>query len=90
MDVPITVPEAVLGAAVEVPTPHGKVKLKVPAGTRGGEKLRLRGKGAARADRAPGDLFVILQVRAPDKLGDAKAVSELENYYSNVRADLRL
>ncbi len=47
LDLPITVGEAIQGANVEVPTPDGTVKLKVPPGSQSGAKLRLRGKGSA-------------------------------------------
>ena len=45
MDLPLAPWEAVLGASVEVPTPSGRMSLKVPAGTRAGQKLRLAGRG---------------------------------------------
>src|SRR5690606_30019983 len=44
-EMPITFAQAALGDEIEVPTLHGKVKLKVPAGTQSGTKFRLRGKG---------------------------------------------
>ena len=44
-EMPITFVQAALGDEIEVPTLHGKVKLKVPAGTQTGTKFRLRGKG---------------------------------------------
>lgn len=90
MDLPITVPEAVAGATIETPTPHGNVKLKVPPGTKGGEKLRLRGKGVQKADGTAGDLYVILQVRAPALPADDKMLEQLKAHYGNVRADLKL
>jgi curved DNA-binding protein len=90
MDLPITVPEAVQGAAIETPTPHGNVKLKVPAGTKGGERLRLRGKGVQKADGTAGDLYVVLQVRAPTLAAEDKILDELKSHYGNVREDLRL
>ena len=43
--VPITVPEAALGAKIEVPTVEGKAQLKIPAGTESGQKFRLRERG---------------------------------------------
>lgn len=47
LDVPITVTEALLGARVEVPTLDGTATVKVPPGTQGGQRLRLKGKGVA-------------------------------------------
>mgnify|MGYP006206183775 FL=1 len=66
LDVPITVPEAVAGASIEVPTLEGSVRVKVPAGSQTGQTLRIRGKGIARKDRVTGHLFVHLLVMAPD------------------------
>lgn len=47
-EMPISFAQAALGDEVEVPTVHGKVKLKIPAGTQTGTTFRLRGKGAPR------------------------------------------
>src|SRR5688500_19589895 len=44
LDLPITLPEAVLGAQVEVPTLDGPVRLKIPPGAQSGKRLRLSGK----------------------------------------------
>ena len=64
--VPITVPEATLGAEVEVPTIDGQATIKIPAGTRSGQKFRLRDKGAPRLDRkGRGDEFVEVQLVPP-------------------------
>ena len=49
---PITFVQAALGDEIEVPTLHGKVKLKVPAGTQTGTKFRLRGKGIPNVQRS--------------------------------------
>jgi len=75
IDVPITVPEALLGGDVEVPTLDGKVTLHVPPGAQADAKLRLRGKGVpAGAKKPAGDLFAVLKVRLPDAKGDDAAV----------------
>jgi len=68
LDLPVTLKEAVLGASVQVPTIHGKVSLKVPAGANSGQTLRLRGKGLpAAAGKPAGDQLVRLTVMLPDK-----------------------
>ena len=72
LTLPVTVPEALVGATVEVPTLGGGVKLKVPAGAVNGQKMRLRGKGVGRAKGDPGDLYVTLEVVMPTG-GDAEA-----------------
>ena len=69
VEVPVTVPEAALGATVKVPTPGGgRVSLKVPAGSQDGRKLRLRGKGMPKLKGGHGDLLVKLRVQIPGKL----------------------
>ena len=64
--VPVTVTEAALGAKIQVPTIDGRSLLKIPPGTQGGQKFRLRGKGAPslRAARR-GDQFVEVRVVVP-------------------------
>ena len=65
-EVPVTVPEAALGARIQVPTPDGPVTLTIPGGTQSGQTLRLRGKGCPRLDRdGRGDLFVQVRVVVP-------------------------
>ncbi|WP_062200446.1 DnaJ C-terminal domain-containing protein [Demequina salsinemoris] len=65
---PISYDEAVLGAAVEVPTLDGqRVKVKVPAGTSSGTTLRVKGRGLATKD-GTGDLLATVEIAAPSKL----------------------
>jgi len=65
-EVPMTVPEAALGARIQVPTPEGPAVVTVPAGTQNGQVFRLRGKGCPRLDRdGRGDLFVTARVVIP-------------------------
>ena len=61
------IPEAALGANVEVPTMNGPVTLKVPAGTPNGKTFRVRGKGAPKKG-GHGDMLVTVNVDVPDKL----------------------
>jgi len=94
LDLPVTVGEVMHGATVEVPTPDGPVKLKIPAASQSGRKLRLRGKGVpAMKGAGRGDLYVVLLVQVPTD-GTARvreAVDVLEGSYAkNPRADLRL
>lgn len=70
-EMPITFAQAALGDDVEVPTLHGKVKLKVPAGTQTGTKFRLKGKGVPNVrGYGIGDQHVIIRVITPTKLSD--------------------
>lgn len=63
LDLPVAPWEAALGATVKAPTPTGPVDLKVPANSSGGRKLRLKGRGIPA--KAPGDLYVVLQIALP-------------------------
>jgi molecular chaperone DnaJ len=64
--VPITVPEATLGAQIEVPTLRGRTTIRIPPGTKSGQKFRLRGMGvSAVGGRAPGDEFVEVAIVPP-------------------------
>ncbi|MFC2156229.1 molecular chaperone DnaJ [Acidobacteriota bacterium] len=64
--VPITVPEATLGAKIEVPTLVGKSTIKIPPGTKSGQKFRLRDKGAPIAGKKTrGDQFVEVTIVPP-------------------------
>ena len=70
-EMPITFVQAALGDEIEVPTLHGKVKLKVPAGTQTGTKFRLRGKGIPNVrGRGIGDQHIIVKVITPTKLSE--------------------
>jgi molecular chaperone DnaJ len=67
--VPVTFPEAALGAKVAVPTLDGPVTVKVPAGSKSGKTLRVRGRGVP-ASSGVGDLLVTVDVAVPDRLSD--------------------
>ncbi len=71
LDTPITPSEAVLGASFNIPTMVGSVRLKVPAGVKPGQKLRLAGKGMPSREGA-GDLYVHLLVAVPAHPSDAE------------------
>lgn len=63
MELPVAPWEAALGATISIPTPTGKVDLKIPANSRAGQKLRLKERGIPGS--SPGDLYVILQIALP-------------------------
>ncbi|GGF60479.1 molecular chaperone DnaJ [Terasakiella brassicae] len=67
LDLPITVPEAVMGAKIEAPTIDGPVHVKVPEHANSGTTLRLRGKGIKAKDGTRGDQYVKLRVMLPEK-----------------------
>ncbi len=62
-DLPVAPWEAALGTSVAIPTPSGEVQLKIPAGARGGNKLRLKGRGIP--STPPGDLYAVLEIALP-------------------------
>lgn len=66
MDLPVSVPDAVLGGKVTVPTPEGKVMMSIPKGSNSGKVLRLKGRGGY-ADGKRGDLLAKLMVTLPDE-----------------------
>ena len=72
MRLPVSIVEATIGAAIEVPLPTGgSVTLKIPAGTASGRKLRVAGKGIpASSGRAAGDLLVEIQIVPPREVDD--------------------
>ncbi len=69
LDLPLAPWEAALGATVKVPTPTGAVDLKIPSGSSGGRKLRLKGRGIPA--KQPGDLYVVLQIALPPAESEA-------------------
>jgi curved DNA-binding protein len=72
-DIHLTLPiapwEAALGASLTVPTLDGQVQLKIPPGSQGGKKLRLKGKGLCSANHR-GDQIVTLQIVVPEPTTD--------------------
>ena len=70
--VPITVPEAALGANIEVPTVEGKTQLKIRPGTQSGMKIRLRERGvpSLRNPSLRGDQFVEVQITLPKVISE--------------------
>ena len=69
LELPVTVTEAALGAQLEIPTPSGRVKLKVAPGTQDGKVYKLPGKGAARLKgNGFGDMKVRVKIVVPEEL----------------------
>jgi curved DNA-binding protein len=60
--------QAVLGSELVVPTLEDNVRLKIPPGTQGGQRFRLRGRGLPSASDKRGDLYVIVQINVPKKI----------------------
>jgi molecular chaperone DnaJ len=73
LEVPVTYSEAALGATVEIPTPEGRVSLKVPAGSQDGKLLRVKGRGAPKlTGSGSGDLLARLKISVPSKVSKAE------------------
>jgi len=78
--VPVTFPEATLGAEIKVPSHRGMpVSVRIPAGTPNGRTFRVRGKGVRRSDGTMGDLLVTVNVQVPKDLGE-RAKEALETF----------
>jgi len=79
-EVPVGIVKATLGGDVDVPTLDGRATIKIPAGTRGGQRFRLKGRGvAARSGHAAGHLYAVVQIVTPRDL-DARSVELLEEF----------
>jgi molecular chaperone DnaJ len=80
--IPITVPEAALGAKIEVPTVDGKALLRIPPGTQSGQKFRLRERGAPsfRAGGVRGDQYVEVKITLPKVISEE--TKELLQHYA--------
>jgi molecular chaperone DnaJ len=92
VEVPLTIPEAIRGAEVEVPTLGGRKTLRVPAGTKHGTVQRLRGEGPPRlSGKGRGDIHYRFVIEVPAKLSDeqSEAVEKLSEVMNgNPRARL--
>ncbi len=88
-ELPVTYPQAALGATLTVPTVEGSEEVEVPPGTQGGDEIRLRGKGVPRLrGTGRGDLHVIVNVVVPAKL--SKRERELLHELDEVGAPAQL
>jgi curved DNA-binding protein len=91
-EVPIRPDEAVLGAQINVPTPDGSVMMKLPAGVKSGQSLRLRGKGWTLPKGGRSDLFAKLQMITPQDLNsiEQECYEKIQaNASFNLRAHLK-
>jgi len=91
LDVPITVSEAALGATVDVPTVHGRTAVRIPPGTVGGMRLRLKGQGVPDArGGARGDQYCIIRIVPPKQVDERskRLFEELRGLETNPRAAL--
>ena len=88
LTLPVTFPEASLGAQVKVPTLEEPVTLKIPAGTQPGQVLRVRGRGAPKRNGSRGDLLVTIEVTVPKKLSREER-ELLEGFAEKHRANPR-
>lgn len=86
LDLPIAPWEAALGGKVVMPTPDGKVDLKIPKNARTGQKLRLKGKGLP--GPPPGDIFATLKIVNP-KVSTAQARKLFEQMAEEIPFDPR-
>ena len=93
LEVPVAVHEAVLGARIEVPTPDGPLKLRVPPGTQAGQRFRLSGRGIPGQIGARGDLLVEVRLVLPSVL-DQRSKELMREFgrlnSEDVRKELRL
>lgn len=89
IELPITVGEAIRGAEVDVPTIHGPVRARIPAGTQSGQTFRIKGKGVKKKD-GQGDHYYRVVVMVPRE-ADGGAVDAIENAYTeNPRAGMKV
>ncbi|WP_319422924.1 DnaJ C-terminal domain-containing protein [Pleurocapsa sp. FMAR1] len=82
-EVPIAPDEAVLGASISIPTPDGIVRMKVPAGIRSGQVLRLKGKGWSSPQGSRTDQLVRIVIATPKQI-----TNQEREYYQKIR-DIR-
>lgn len=82
LGLPVTFSQAALGDTVEIPTIHGNVDLKVPAGIQSGTTLRLKDKGIIRSNYRKGNQYVVVNVQTPKNLSkdQKKLFKELGKY----------
>ncbi len=87
LEVPVSYPDAALGANVQIPTLNGPVTLKIPPGTPPGKTFRVKGKGAPKPRGGAGDLLVTVNVDVPKDLSreEKELLSRLRELRSSSR-----
>ncbi len=93
LEVPITPGEAMAGARIQVPTPDGEVKVRVPPGASNGQRLRLKGRGVPTEDGRRGHLYLVLRPVLPsaDNEEAVELAKRLDDFLDDdVRDGLRL
>jgi molecular chaperone DnaJ len=88
MIVPVAVHEAALGARIEVPSFDGPVRLKIPPGTQGGQRIRVSGRGAPARTGERGDLYVEVRIALPP-LVDERSKELIREFARLNAADVR-
>ena len=83
-EVPVTPDEAVLGTSIDLPTPDGRVSVKIPAGINSGQVLRLRGKGWSSPKGNRSDQLVRIVLITPQNPN-----SQIREYYEKIRDSRR-
>ncbi len=93
IDLPITIPEAIRGVEIEVPTIQGAVRARIPPSTQGGQTFRIKGKGVRKKgkDGGYGDHYYRVQIVVPKHV-PSDAVQKIEQAYDepNPRTNLRI
>jgi DnaJ-class molecular chaperone len=80
VDIPVGIATATLGGEVEVPTLDGRATIKIPPGTRSGQKLRLKGRGVpSRGSHPAGNLNAVVQIVTPKSI-DVRSKELLEEF----------
>jgi curved DNA-binding protein len=83
--VAVSPPEAALGGEADVETPTGPVRVRIPAGSSSGRKIRLRGRGLSQSGGAKGDLLAEIRIVVPEQLTDRER--ELYEQLAAVQAE---
>ena len=83
---PVTLSEAIFGAKIDLPTPHGTITVTIPPGSTSGKPLRLKGMGVKPKGKKPGDLMAEIQIIMPKDLSKAEQ-KKLNEALSKIQQD---